>query len=47
MTAAIVRFELEPLSYRERERIRRACVEEGLLEEGELLDLEDYRYFTV
>lgn len=28
----------------ELERIRRHCVEEGLLEEGELLDLEDVRY---
>lgn len=47
MTAGIYRLELPSLSPLEQERIRRACVEEGLLDEDELLDLKDYRLFTV
>ncbi|MBP2389373.1 helix-turn-helix domain-containing protein [Aeromicrobium fastidiosum] len=32
---------------RERERIRRACIEEGLLDENDLFDFDDIRIFTV
>jgi hypothetical protein len=45
MSAGIYRLEVT-MTAAERERIRRACIEEGLLEEDELLDLEDYRLFT-
>lgn len=46
MTAGIYRLEVPEMTRRERERIRQMCVEEGLLDEGELLDFEDWRLFT-
>ena len=47
MIAGITWVPLPPVSIRELERIRRACIEEGLLEEDELLDLEDLRYLRL
>ena len=46
MSAGIYRLDVPVLAPSELERIRRACIEEGLLDEGELLDLEDWRLFT-
>lgn len=46
MSAGIVKLVLPVMGLAELERIRRVCIEEGLLEEGELLDLEDFRWFT-
>ncbi|MEJ7633860.1 hypothetical protein [Aeromicrobium sp.] len=46
MSAGIVRLEVPVLPPAELERIRRACIEEGLLDEGDLLDLDDWRMFT-
>lgn len=46
MSAGIFRLEVPLMSPRERERIRRACIEEGLLDEDDLLELEDIRIFT-
>lgn len=43
----IVRLEVSDLDPRRREQIRRACVEEGLLDEDELLDLADWRMFAM
>lgn len=46
MSAGIMRFDLGLTSPREMERIRRACIEEGLLDEDDLLELDDFRLFT-
>lgn len=46
MSSGIMRLEVPLMSLRERERIRRACIEEGLLDEDDMLDLDDIRIFT-
>lgn len=46
MSAGIYRLDLPAIAPSEHERIRRACIEEGLLDEDELLDLSDWRLFT-
>jgi hypothetical protein len=47
VSAGIYRLEVPDMSARERERIRRACIEEGLLDEDDLLELDDVRIFTL
>lgn len=47
MSADIIRLEVPLMSPQERERIRRACIEEGLLDEDDMLDLDDIRIFTL
>jgi hypothetical protein len=47
MSAGILRLEVPLMSPQERERIRRACIEEGLLDEDDLLELDDIRIFTI
>jgi hypothetical protein len=47
MSAGIFRLEAPAMSPRERERIRQACIEEGLLDEDDLFDFDDVRIFTI
>jgi len=47
MSAGIYRLEVPAMSPRERQRIRQACIEEGLLDEDELFDFDDLRIFTL
>lgn len=47
MSAGIYRLEVPQMSARERERIRQACIDEGLLDEDDLaLDFDDIRIFS-
>lgn len=47
MSAGIHRLDVPPMTRWEQERVRQACIEEGLLDEDDLLELDDIRIFTM
>lgn len=46
VNAAIIGLDDRYLDRRRAEQIRQACIDEGLLDDDDLLDLDDWRLFT-